>query len=93
MRGKTAELHHTGCEREASTRRRRSTPGARVLHDRDLAVAIVDRILERGHFLKLDGPSLRTKHLGLDEATEEASTQPAQFPEPAGKSFRNPHLA
>ena len=34
-----------------------------VLHDDDLAEAIVDRILERGRLLRLDGPSLRTKHL------------------------------
>ena len=34
-----------------------------VLHDDDLADAIVDRILERGRLLRLDGPSLRTKHL------------------------------
>ena len=61
-----------------------------VLHDEDLAAAIVDRILERGRVLKLDGPSIRTKHLGLDDPTKEASTQPAivsgirrqEFPEP-----------
>jgi DNA replication protein DnaC len=34
-----------------------------VLHDDDLADAIVDRILERGRLLRLDGPSVRTKHL------------------------------
>jgi DNA replication protein DnaC len=43
-----------------------------VLHDDDLAHAIVDRILERGRILHLDGPSLRTKHLGLDDFTTEA---------------------
>ena len=62
-----------------------------VLHDKDLAAAIVDRILERGRLLKLDGPSMRTNHLGLDDPTlEAASTQPAgisgihrqEFPEP-----------
>jgi len=72
-----------------------------VLHDKDLAAAIVDRILERGRLLKLDGPSIRTKHLGLDDPTEEASTQPArvsgiqrqEFPEPtpsANKPRRRP---
>ena len=35
----------------------------RVLHDPDLAEAIVDRILERGRHIRLDGPSIRTKHL------------------------------
>src|SRR5947208_4534503 len=62
-----------------------------VLHDEDLAHAIVDRILERGRVLTLDGPSLRTKHLGLDDPTSsEALHQPArisgieaaEFPEP-----------
>jgi DNA replication protein DnaC len=62
-----------------------------VLHDEDLAHAIVDRILERGRMLTLDGPSMRTKHLGLDDPTSpEASDQPArisgieapEFPEP-----------
>ncbi len=33
----------------------------------DLAEAIVDRILERGRLLRLDGPSVRTKHLPTDE--------------------------
>jgi len=62
-----------------------------VLHDEDLAHAIVDRILERGRILHLDGPSMRTRHLGLDDLTTEAvSTQTgrisgigrAEFPEP-----------
>ncbi len=66
-----------------------------VLHDDDLAGAIVDRILERGRLLKLDGPSIRTKHLGLDDPTSaEASTQPArisgirrpEFPEPTSRT-------
>jgi DNA replication protein DnaC len=48
----------------------------KVLHDDDLAQAIVDRVLERGRILTLDGPSMRTKHLGLDEtASERASIQ------------------
>ena len=53
-----------------------------VLHDEDLAHAIVDRVLERGRFLTLDGPSMRTKHLGLDAPTSpEASHQPARTSE------------
>lgn len=47
-----------------------------VLHDVDLALAIVDRILERGRRLTLDGPSMRTKHLGLEDPTAPAP-QPA----------------
>ena len=38
-----------------------------VLHDDDLADAIVDRVLERGRLLRLDGPSVRTKHLPQDD--------------------------
>jgi DNA replication protein DnaC len=54
----------------------------RVLHDEDLAHAIVDRILERGRTLTLDGPSMRTKHLGLDDPTAaEASHQTARTPD------------
>jgi DNA replication protein DnaC len=49
----------------------------RVLHDDDLAQAIVDRVLERGRLLPLDGPSMRTKHLGLDEPPAGASNQGA----------------
>jgi DNA replication protein DnaC len=65
----------------------------RVLHDDDLAQAIIDRILERGRLLMLDGPSMRTQHLHLDEPTStQAIDQPArisgiqepEFPEPTG---------
>jgi hypothetical protein len=37
------------------------------LHDEDLAAAILDRILERGRVIHLDGPSWRTRHLNLEE--------------------------
>jgi hypothetical protein len=40
----------------------------KVLHDEDLAAAILDRVLERGRFIHLDGPSGRTRHLNLDQA-------------------------
>jgi DNA replication protein DnaC len=63
-----------------------------VLHDNDLADAIVDRILERGRLLKLDGPSIRTKHLpdldlSIDDSDPDSSrivsgTLAAEFPEP-----------
>jgi DNA replication protein DnaC len=39
-----------------------------VLHDEDLAQAIIDRVLERGRLFRLDGPSLRTLHVNLDDA-------------------------
>ncbi|HKU40181.1 MAG TPA: IS21-like element helper ATPase IstB [Polyangiales bacterium] len=63
-----------------------------VLHDEDLAEAIVDRILERGRLLKLDGPSVRTKHLPQDELEDDlthvdlgrrvSGIDAAEFPEP-----------
>ena len=62
----------------------------RVLHDDDLADVIVDRVLERGRHLKLDGPSFRTnKHPDLDSAGGDdqnhaiiSGTPPAELPEP-----------
>src|SRR5207247_7850066 len=39
----------------------------KVLHDEDLAAAILDRVLERGRFIRLDGPSGRTRHLKLED--------------------------
>jgi DNA replication protein DnaC len=63
-----------------------------VLHDDDLAEAIVDRILHRGRLLRLDGPSVRTKHLPESELREDdleltksrrfSGTGTADFPEP-----------
>jgi hypothetical protein len=37
-----------------------------VLHDHDLAEAIVDRVLEKGRLIVVDGPSYRTRHLEPD---------------------------
>jgi DNA replication protein DnaC len=42
-----------------------------VLHDHDLAEAIVDRVLEKGRLLLVDGPSYRTRHLKLDNTEEQ----------------------
>ena len=63
-----------------------------VLHDDDLAEAIVDRILDRGRLLRLDGPSMRTKHIAADISGDEdqdgpgdrkvSGTNTAEFPEP-----------
>ena len=33
-----------------------------VLHDHDLAEAIVDRVLEKGRLIVVDGPSYRIRH-------------------------------
>jgi DNA replication protein DnaC len=41
-----------------------------VLHDHDLAEAIVDRVLEKGRLVLVDGPSYRTRHLKLDNPEE-----------------------
>ena len=50
-----------------------------VLHDHDLAEAIVDRVLENGRLLLLDGPSYRTR-------------QPARnFRKISRQNFQNPH--
>ena len=61
----------------------------KVLHDEDLAAAILDRVLERGRFIHLDGPSGRTGHLNLEEALPGTADRarisgisPPQFPEP-----------
>lgn len=40
---------------------------AQVLHDADLAEAIIDRVLARGRFIELKGRSYRTKHLRTDD--------------------------
>ena len=61
----------------------------KVLHDEDLAAAILDRILERGRFIHLDGPSGRTRHLNVEEALPAAAERARisgirvpEFPEP-----------
>jgi DNA replication protein DnaC len=46
----------------------------RVLHDADLAEAILDRVLERGRILHMKGPSYRTRHL---KPALEISRQPS----------------
>jgi DNA replication protein DnaC len=67
----------------------------KVLHDEDLAAAILDRVLERGRFIHLDGPSGRTRHLNLEEvwpATAErlriSGINGSEFPEPSIHSGR-----
>ncbi|HMH53103.1 MAG TPA: IS21-like element helper ATPase IstB [Candidatus Acidoferrum sp.] len=71
----------------------------RVLHDPDLAEAILDRVLERGRHLELRGRSYRTRHtpLDLNPAPESPSPRPsrisgnhpAEFPEPTWPNARN----
>ena len=57
-----------------------------VLHDEDLAQAIIDRVLERGRLLRLDGPSVRTLHVNLDDAMKEESDQDADLVRISGNS-------
>jgi DNA replication protein DnaC len=45
---------------------------ARVLHDADLAEAIIDRVLERGRLIELSGSSYRTRHLTRSKNTDAA---------------------
>ena len=53
----------------------------RVLHDPDLAEAILDRVLERGRHIELRGRSYRTRHapLDLNPAPEPPSPAPARI--------------
>jgi IstB-like ATP binding protein len=61
----------------------------KVLHDQDLGDAIVDRILERGRVIKLDGSSIRSQHVdpadldGGDLSAIVSGTDRPDFPEPA----------
>lgn len=68
-----------------------------VLHDPDLAEAILDRLLERGRLLPLRGPSYRTRH--LPSARSPSNAQPtrggrisgndgAEFLEPTARGSR-----
>lgn len=68
----------------------------KVLHDEDMAAAILDRALERGRFIHLDGPSGRTRHLNLEETllpkTERvriSGISGSEFPEPTLVSSEN----
>jgi len=68
----------------------------RVLHDDDLAQAIIDHVLEGGRLPRLDGPTVRNLHVNLDEAMKEDSDQQPELigiPETAGQNFRNRQFA
>jgi DNA replication protein DnaC len=71
----------------------------KVLHDEDLAAAILDRILERGRFIHLDGPSGRTRHLNVEEALPAAAERARisgirvpEFPEPTTAHYASPRI-
>jgi DNA replication protein DnaC len=62
---------------------------ADVLHDADLAEAIIDRVLERGRFIELRGTSYRTRHLNAGTAAKPrrrkvkvSGKKGSEFPEP-----------
>jgi DNA replication protein DnaC len=66
----------------------------KVLHDEDMAAAILDRVLERGRFIHLDGPSGRTRHLNLQEILPAGADRARisgidvpEFPEPTATTF------
>jgi len=61
----------------------------KVLHDEDLAAAILDRILERGRFVHLGGPSGRTRHLNL-EATSPSEADRLRISGVNGSEFPEP---
>jgi DNA replication protein DnaC len=57
----------------------------RVLHDSDLAEAILDRLLERGRRIDLVGPSYRTRHLEADPRSRRRSLLDDNSPSDAGR--------
>jgi DNA replication protein DnaC len=68
-----------------------------VLHDPDLAEAILDRVLERGRLVELRGASYRTRHLKradpdrspLREGATISGNQGPDFPEPTASLQRS----
>jgi DNA replication protein DnaC len=65
---------------------------ASVLHDKDLAEAITDRVLERGRLIELHGASYRTRHLTTkpdDDADAKvvrvSGKAVSEFPEPTSR--------
>jgi DNA replication protein DnaC len=72
-----------------------------VLHDPDLAEAILDRVLERGRLIELRGPSYRTRHLSSAENSHRnPPKEPArisgnhrqEYPEPTEGTWFRHHL-
>jgi DNA replication protein DnaC len=81
------------------TTNKKLTDWGSVLHDHDLAAAIVDRLLERGRIIALDGPSMRSQHLALDDEIDSmVPHQPdrisgkhrTDFPEPTNRTYEIP---
>lgn len=78
------------------TTNKRPSAWGDVLHDPDLAEAIIDRILERGQLLTLDGPSVRTRHVDpevLAGGPGEVESEPARFSGISRPDFPEPTTA
>lgn len=65
----------------------------KVLHDEDMAAAILEGVLERERFIHVDGPSGRTRHLNLEETLPENAKRlrisgigGSELPEPTADS-------
>ena len=83
------------------TTNKRLADWGKVLHDPDLAAAIIDRVLERGREIEMDGPSWRTKHLRVDPVASPMPESPTaiisgkqlpEFPEPAPGGMQGSRL-
>jgi DNA replication protein DnaC len=63
---------------------------ASVLHDRDLAEAIIDRVLARGRLIELRGASYRTRHLKTKDDGTSSPDQSARVSGISGPDFSEP---
>src|SRR2546427_8996720 len=61
-----------------------------VLHDPDLAEALLDRVLERGRLVELRGASYRTRHLKRAEPDRSPLREGARISGNSGPSFPEP---
>lgn len=61
-----------------------------VLHDPDLAEAILDRVLERGRHIQLRGSSYRTRHHRSREGNSKKSSPPSTGPRPTISGITGP---
>ena len=56
----------------------------KVLHDPDLADALLDRVLERGRVIEMRGPSYRTRHLQGKKITPQGDRPPSRATQEKG---------
>ena len=63
----------------------------KVLHDEDMAAAILDRVLERGRFIHLDGPSGEPVISTWKRSCRQYKTA-QNFRNCVAQNFRNPHV-